>query len=69
MSYSPEFNPIESVFGKVKSIFKRRKLQSISNKENFDQDLEIKMAFRKIKKADVVGYAKLSFAYMYKFDS
>ena len=51
--YSPQFNPIESVFSKVKSFFKRRKLHALANQYAFKQDKEIRDAFRKIKIADV----------------
>ena len=63
--YSPQFNPIETVFAKVKSIFKRSKLYAVSNNRRFHQETEIKNAFGKVKIADVVGYIKLSFAHIY----
>ena len=66
--YSPQFNPIESVFGKVKPLFKRRKLQALQSSGRYDQDREIRMAFDSVSKSDVVGYCKMSFACMYEFD-
>ena len=54
--YSPQFNPIETVFAKVKSIFKRSKLYAASNNRRFHQATEIKNAFGKVKIADVVGF-------------
>ena len=44
--YSPDFNPIEAVFSKVKSFFKKRKLSAIANEKEFDIEREMKIAFR-----------------------
>ncbi len=46
--YSPETNPIEAVFSKVKAIFSRKRVNCLVNREAFDMDNEIKAAFRTI---------------------
>ena len=48
VGYSPEFNPIEAVFSKVKAIFTRKRLNCLVNKTGFNADREIGAAFRKI---------------------
>ena len=45
VSYSPEFNPIEAVFSKVKAIFNRRRLNHLVRKLHFNTDETIKVAF------------------------
>ena len=58
--YSPQYNPIETVFSKVKTHFKKRKLSLISNERKFNQTQEIKDAFASVKLSDVQGYVRLS---------
>ena len=48
VSYSPEFNPIEAVFSKVKARFNSKRLHNLVNKKGFNSDREIKAAFRAI---------------------
>ena len=50
VAYSPEFNPIEAVFSKVKAIFNRRRLNCLVRKIGFNIDETIKLAFRSISK-------------------
>jgi transposase len=38
VSYSPEFNPIEAVFSKVKSIYNQKRLNCLVNKIGFNAD-------------------------------
>ena len=38
VAYSPEFNPIEAVFSKVKAIFNRRRLNCLVRKIGFNAD-------------------------------
>lgn len=45
VGYSPEFNPIEAVFSKVKARFNSRRLNCLVNKIGFNADNEIKDAF------------------------
>ena len=47
--YSPDFNPIEAVFSKVKRVFNDSRLNNLVNKRGFNMDREIKHAFREIK--------------------
>ena len=46
--YSPETNPIEAVFSKVKAIFSRKRVNCLVNRMAFDMDNEIRAAFRTI---------------------
>ena len=48
VSYSPEFNPIESVFSQVKRFFSRERLNIIANHGNFDDNKTIRSAFAKV---------------------
>ena len=48
MAYSPEFNPIEAVFSRVKAIFNRRRLNCLVNKIGFNADETIKTSFRAV---------------------
>ena len=49
VAYSPEFNPIEAVFSKVKRLFNNQRLNNLVNKTGFNFDREIKSSFRHIK--------------------
>jgi len=48
VSYSPEFNPIEAVFSRVKAIFNQKRLNCLVNKIGFNSDESIKIAFKRI---------------------
>ena len=48
VGYSPESNPIEAVFSKVKSLFSRARLNSLVNKTGFNIDREITAAFNAV---------------------
>lgn len=48
VSYSPEFNPIEAVFSKVKARFAEQRLNDLVNKRGFNADREIEAAFKTI---------------------
>jgi transposase len=48
VGYSPEFNPIEAVFSKVKSIYNTRRLNCLVNKIGFNADNTIRFAFRTV---------------------
>ena len=48
VSYSPEYNPIEAVFSKVKRLFTHSRLNHLVNKTGFNADKEIKDAFKAI---------------------
>ena len=50
VGYSPEFNPIESVFSQVKRVFCRKRLNKLVNKDEFDTNKEIRDAFAKVTK-------------------
>ena len=46
VSYSPEFNPIEAVFSKVKAIFRRKRLNALVRKIRFNTSKNIIYAFK-----------------------
>ena len=48
IGYSPEFNPIESVFSKVKREFNSQRLNNLVNKTGFNADKAIEAAFKTI---------------------
>ena len=48
IGYSPEFNPIESVFSQVKRTYSKERLNKLANDEIFDQTDQIRRAFQKI---------------------
>ena len=48
LPYSPEFNPIEAVFSKVKAYFNQRRLHNLVNKIGFNFDTTITYAFENI---------------------
>ena len=48
VSYSPEFNPIEAVFSKVKAQFNQQRLNNLVNKTGFNANKEIESAFKAI---------------------
>ena len=48
VAYSPEFNPIEAAFSKVKRIFNQRRLNCLVNKIGFNADNTIKFAFKAV---------------------
>ena len=48
VSYSPEFNPIEAVFSKVKAHFARNRLNCLVNRIGFNTDNAIEAAFSSI---------------------
>ena len=50
VGYSPEFNPIEAVFSKVKARFNSQRLNCLVNKIGFNADKEIIAAFKAITK-------------------
>ena len=53
LAYSPDLNPIESVFALVKRIFNRERLQKLANMEAFDSQLEVENAFYKINNSKI----------------
>jgi|TARA_B110000305_G_C18874170_1_gene374515 transposase len=44
VSYSPELNPIESVFSQIKLKFRQQRLNKLANEEEFNVDDEIEAA-------------------------
>ena len=60
VAYSPEFNPIEAVFSKVKRQFIRHRLQNLVTKIGFHMEKEIEAAFKTIKPAHCANCARKS---------
>ena len=61
VSYSPEFNPIEAVFSKVKRQFNSQRLNSLVNKIGFNSDNQIETAFKAIKVDHCASCVRKSF--------
>ena len=53
VGYTPEFNPIESVFSQVKRVFCRERLNKLVNNEEFDTNKMIHSAFSKVTKTTI----------------
>ena len=53
VGYTPEFNPIESVFSQVKRVFCRERLNKLVNNEEFDTNKMIHNAFSKVTKTTI----------------
>ena len=53
--YSPDYNPIEAIFSKVKQIYKKRRLNKLANKSKFDSKVEIEFAFSQVRIQDIVN--------------
>ena len=60
VGYSPEFNPIEAVFSKVKAIFNRRRLNHLVRKLPFDTDETIKVAFNAVTRDHCIACVRKS---------
>jgi len=60
VAYSPEFNPIEAVFSKVKRQFSCQRLHNLVTKIGFNMDTEAEVAFRAIKPAHCAACARKS---------
>ena len=62
VSYSPEFNPIESCFSQVKRHYCAERLNILANFGVFDQNKTIRSAFSKVTPALVTSCAARSFS-------
>ena len=60
VAYSPQFNPIEAIFSKVKAEFNARRLNCLVNKIGFNIDNTIGIAFRTIKKVHCAACVRKS---------
>ena len=49
VTYSPEFNPIETFFAQVKLFYKRERLNLVANKKHCDEKALIRKAFKHVK--------------------
>ena len=59
IGYSPEFNPIEAVFSKVKREFNSHRLNNLVNKKGFNIDKAIESAFKTIKNENIFQKFKI----------
>ena len=64
--WSPEFNAIEAVFSKPKSLFNRKRLNCLVNKVGFNVDREIRAAFRLITVEHCAACVRKSFFLLQK---
>ena len=60
VGYSPEFNPIEAVFSKVKRQFSCQRLHNLVTKIGFNMDKEVETAFGTIKPAHCAACVRKS---------
>jgi len=60
IGYSPEFNPVEAVFSKVKRRFSCQRLHNLVTKIGFNMDTEMEAAFRAITPAHCAACARKS---------
>lgn len=58
--YSPDLNPVEHCFSKIKNHYKRKKLNMLMAGEDFDVDSLIEGAVAQLKKSDIVNNVRLS---------
>ena len=61
VGYSPEFNPIESVFSKVKFLFARTRLNDLVNKKGFNFDRSVTLAFKAVSTAHCAACVRKSY--------
>ena len=66
VGYSPQFNPIESTFSKVKALFNRVRLNCLVNRIGFNFERTIKAAFSEITPEHCANCAKMSFRLLQK---
>ena len=64
--YSPQFNPIEYCFSKIKGNYKRKKLNMLLNGEDLNPVQLIMDSVNKLKKSDIVNCIKLSLSLINK---
>jgi hypothetical protein len=60
LSYSPKYNPIESVFSQVKFKFKRERLKKLANLEPFDAEANINEAFNNLQPSTIDPCIRMS---------
>ena len=61
VGYSPEFNPIERVFSKVKRRFNAKRLSDLVNRRGFNFDRTITAAFKEVTVGDCVNCVRKSY--------
>jgi len=61
VGYSPEFNPIERVFSKIKRRFNAKRLADLVNRRGFNFDKTIKASFKEVTVSDCVACVRKSY--------
>ena len=61
VGYSPQFNPIEMAFSKVKRRFNASRLNDLVNRRGFNFDRTIKASFKQVTVNDCAAYVRKSF--------
>ena len=61
VGYSPEFNPIERVFSKVKRRFNAKRLSDLANRRGFNFDSRITAAFKEVTVGDCANCVRKSY--------
>jgi hypothetical protein len=61
VSYSPQYNPIESVFSIVKREYCKQRLHHVANNLAFDVPTNIRSAFKTVTKVQIQNCIRLSF--------
>ena len=61
VGYSPEFNPIERVFSKVKRRFNAKRLSDLANRRGFNFDRTITAAFKEVTVDDCANCVRKSY--------
>ena len=61
VGYSPEFNPIERVFSKVKRRFNAKRLSNLANRRGFNFDRTITAAFKEVTVDNCVNCVRKSY--------
>ena len=61
VGYSPEFNPIERVFSKVKRRFNAKRLSDLVNRRGFNFDRTITDAFKEVTVGDCANCVRKSY--------
>jgi len=56
--YSPEFNPIEMTFAKVKVLYKKDKLERLIHGKPLPMDSMIRHAFSKVTRENIINYVE-----------
>jgi transposase len=65
-AYSPDFNPIESVFSIFKNRMKRMRIKAIQEEKSIDYEAEIKRIFGEIEREKIIHCAEHALNLLFK---